>query len=154
MLLAWLIHGYLFFAGGSNFYLQFCIYSFQIYWSQIFVLPNKVVRSILEQKFNCFLWNGTCSSDICSEKTKVSWDLMCLEEGRWVGVKKARGLIRIRLLSIRTLGIQMDQMVFFMMSMHGYRQDGGMGGWYKSWTPSILWKKEKRKKRGKYNLHS
>jgi hypothetical protein len=59
------------------------IASFQIYWSQIFVLPNKVVRSILEQNFNRFLWNG--SSDICSEKTKVSWDLMCLEEGRWVG---------------------------------------------------------------------
>jgi hypothetical protein len=71
---------------------------------------------------------------------------MCLEEGRWVGVKKARGLIRIRLLSIRTLGIQMDQMVFFMMSMHGYRQDGGMGGWYKSWTRQFFEKKKKEKK--------
>jgi hypothetical protein len=101
MLLAWLIHGCLnnisslleaqtfifssvYIAFKSNIGLKFSSYL------------TRWVRSILEQKFNPFLWNG---SDVCSEKTKVSWDLMCLEEGRWVRVKKARGLIRIRLLS-------------------------------------------------------
>lgn len=64
------------------------LYSIQVYWSNIFILPKKVIRSI-EQKFNRFLWNG---NELCSPKAKVAWDLMCTQEGRWVGFEEVRRL--------------------------------------------------------------
>lgn len=64
------------------------LYSIQVYWSNIFILPKKVIRSI-EQKFNRFLWNG---NELCSPKAKVAWDLMCTQEGRWVGFEGVRRL--------------------------------------------------------------
>lgn len=54
------------------------LFSLQIYWSKVFILPKKVIR-LLEQKFNQFLWCGNDSK----AKAKVSWDKVCYpkEEG-------------------------------------------------------------------------
>jgi hypothetical protein len=49
------------------------LYSLQVFWSGIFILPTKILKAI-EQKFNRFLWNG---KDDCSAKAKVSWTEVC-----------------------------------------------------------------------------
>lgn len=51
--------------------LSLVLYTIQIYWSNIFILPKKV--RLIEQKFNRFLWNG---NDACAGKAKVSWDAL------------------------------------------------------------------------------
>jgi hypothetical protein len=43
------------------------LYSLQVYWTSIFILPKKVINAI-EQKFNRFLWNG---KDV--EAAKAKW---------------------------------------------------------------------------------
>jgi hypothetical protein len=50
------------------------LYSIQVYWSNIFVLPKKIIRSI-EQKFNRFLCN---ESEVCCAKAKFVCDLLCV----------------------------------------------------------------------------
>jgi hypothetical protein len=45
------------------------MYSLQVYWTGIFILPKKVIKSI-EQKFNRFMWNG---KDVKAAKAKVAW---------------------------------------------------------------------------------
>jgi hypothetical protein len=61
------------------------LYSVQVYYSSIFILPKKVIRAI-EQKFNRFLWNG---KDEGIARAKVSWSMLCLpkKEGG-LGIKK------------------------------------------------------------------
>jgi hypothetical protein len=49
------------------------LYSLQVYWTNIFILPKKVINAI-EQKFNRFLWNG---KDIEAAKAKVAWNDIC-----------------------------------------------------------------------------
>ncbi|XP_059430260.1 uncharacterized protein LOC132163900 [Corylus avellana] len=49
------------------------LYSLQVYWTGIFILPKKVIQAI-EQKFNRFLWNGKTEG---SAKAKVSWQELC-----------------------------------------------------------------------------
>ena len=46
------------------------IYSLQVYWTGIFILLKKVVKSI-EHKFNRFLWNG---KDVKVAKAKLAWN--------------------------------------------------------------------------------
>ena len=60
------------------------LYSVQVYYSSIFILPKKVIRAI-EQKFNRFLWNG---KDEGVARAKVSWSMLCLpkKEGGIYGV--------------------------------------------------------------------
>jgi hypothetical protein len=45
------------------------LYSLQVYWTGIFILPKSVIKAI-EHKFNRFLWNG---NSVGSAKAKVSW---------------------------------------------------------------------------------
>jgi hypothetical protein len=45
------------------------LYSLQVYWMGIFILPKRIIRAI-EQKFNKFLWNGNGEGVV---KAKVSW---------------------------------------------------------------------------------
>jgi hypothetical protein len=61
------------------------LYSLQVYWTGIFILPKKILKAI-EQKFNCFLWNGKCEG---AAKAKVSWSDLCFpkKEGG-LGLKK------------------------------------------------------------------
>jgi hypothetical protein len=49
------------------------LYSLQVFWSGIFILPKKIIRDI-SQKFNRFLWNGKDSN---SAKAKVAWNDVC-----------------------------------------------------------------------------
>jgi hypothetical protein len=49
------------------------IYSLQVYWTCIFILPKSVIKAI-EQKFNRFLWNG---NSVGFAKVKVSWKDVC-----------------------------------------------------------------------------
>jgi hypothetical protein len=50
------------------------LYSFQVFWSGMFILPKKILKD-MEQKFNRFLWNGT---DECAARAKVAWSEVCL----------------------------------------------------------------------------
>lgn len=65
------------------------LYSLQVYWTSIFILPKKIIKAI-EQKFNKFLWNG---KDEGSAKAKVSWPDLCFpkKEGG-LGLKKVRSV--------------------------------------------------------------
>jgi len=49
------------------------LFSLQVFWSNIFILPKAVIR-LLEQKLNRFLW---CGKDEHA-KAKVSWERVCL----------------------------------------------------------------------------
>jgi hypothetical protein len=49
------------------------LYSLQVYWIGIFILPKKIIRAI-EQKFNRFLWNG---KDGEAAKAIVAWADVC-----------------------------------------------------------------------------
>jgi hypothetical protein len=49
------------------------LYSLQVYWTRIFILPKMIIKAI-EQKFNTFLWNGM---DEGAAKAKVSWSNLC-----------------------------------------------------------------------------
>lgn len=49
------------------------LYSIQVYWFWIFILPKKIIKAI-EQKFNRFLWNGRDSG---SAEVKVAWADLC-----------------------------------------------------------------------------
>ncbi|XP_062167062.1 uncharacterized protein LOC133873362 [Alnus glutinosa] len=48
------------------------LFSLQVFWSRIFILPLKIIR-LLEQKLNRFLWNGNDSY----ARAKVAWDKVC-----------------------------------------------------------------------------
>lgn len=61
------------FAGRSQL-VSLVLYSIQVYWSSIFILPKKIIR-LLEQKFNRYLWSGT---DSVKARVKVAWDLICV----------------------------------------------------------------------------
>jgi hypothetical protein len=50
------------------------LYSLQVYWSSMFILPRKVIKEI-NPKFNRFLWNG---KDESSARAKIAWDEICL----------------------------------------------------------------------------
>jgi hypothetical protein len=54
--------------------ISYVLYSLQVYWSSIFILPKRVIKDI-EQKFNRFLWNGNIAG---GAKAKVSWTDVCL----------------------------------------------------------------------------
>jgi hypothetical protein len=49
------------------------LFSLQIFWSRIFILPKKIV-CLIEQKFNRFLWNGKDEK----AKAKVAWETICM----------------------------------------------------------------------------
>jgi hypothetical protein len=49
------------------------LYSLQVYWTGIFILPKKIIKDI-EQKFNRFMWNG---KTIGPTKAKISWKDLC-----------------------------------------------------------------------------
>jgi hypothetical protein len=50
------------------------LYSLQVYWTCIFLLPKHIIKTI-EQKFNRFLWNG---KDVKATKAKVAWSEICV----------------------------------------------------------------------------
>ena len=60
------------------------LFSIQVYWSSLFILPKKVIRKV-ESTLRSFLWKG---SELVSTGAKVSWSRVCLpiEEGG-LGIK-------------------------------------------------------------------
>jgi hypothetical protein len=67
--------------------ISFILYSLQVYWSGIFILPMKIIKDI-NQKFNRFLWNGRdgniakakmASNDLCFPKKEVGLGLKDLK---------------------------------------------------------------------------
>jgi hypothetical protein len=67
---SWLVR-HLSFAGRLQL-ISSVLFSLQVYWARIFILPKKIIR-LLEQKFNRFLWCGKDSK----AKAKVAWDNLC-----------------------------------------------------------------------------
>jgi hypothetical protein len=58
------------------------LFSLQVFWSSIFILPKAILR-LLEEKLNRFLWGGKDEK----AKAKVSWEKVCApKEGR-LGLK-------------------------------------------------------------------
>jgi hypothetical protein len=49
------------------------LYSIQVYWSSIFILPKRILKDI-NQKFSRFLWNVNYGN---AAKAKVSWTDIC-----------------------------------------------------------------------------
>jgi hypothetical protein len=64
--------------------LSFILYSLQIYWTRIFILPNKILK-VINQKFNRFLWNGREGS---AAKAKIAWSDVCFPKKEYgLGLK-------------------------------------------------------------------
>lgn len=49
------------------------LFSIQAYWTNVFILPKKVIKQI-ESLFNAYLWNA---SDDKATGAKVSWNVVC-----------------------------------------------------------------------------
>lgn len=65
--------------GGRVELVNSVLFSIQVYWASIFMLPQKVIQD-LEQLLRAFLWSG---SDLTHSGAKVSWKDICVpkEEG-------------------------------------------------------------------------
>lgn len=65
--------------GGRVQLVNSVLFSIQVYWASIFMLPQKVVQD-LEQLLRAFLWSG---SELKHSGAKVSWKDICVpkEEG-------------------------------------------------------------------------
>jgi len=64
--------------------LSFVLYSLQVYWTRIFILPNKILK-VINQKFNLFLWNGREGS---AAKAKIAWSDVCFPKKEYgLGLK-------------------------------------------------------------------
>jgi hypothetical protein len=63
------------------------LFSIQVYWSSMFMLPCSIIRKI-ESTLAAFLWKGT---SLTSSGAKVAWDSLCypLKEGG-LGIKKIK----------------------------------------------------------------
>jgi hypothetical protein len=68
---SWLVK-HLSFAGRLQL-ISSILFSLQVIWSRIFILPMKIIR-LLEQKFNRFLWNGKDEK----ARAKVAWEKVCV----------------------------------------------------------------------------
>ncbi|XP_028118147.1 uncharacterized protein LOC114315744 [Camellia sinensis] len=53
--------------------IQTILFSMQVYWSSLFILPRKVVREI-ENLLRAFLWSGV---DLKKHSAKIAWDKVC-----------------------------------------------------------------------------
>ncbi|XP_028097019.1 uncharacterized protein LOC114296888 [Camellia sinensis] len=60
------------YAGRSQL-IQSILFSMQVYWSSLFILPKKVIREI-ESILRAFLWSG---SELKTHSAKIAWDSVC-----------------------------------------------------------------------------
>jgi DNA polymerase III psi subunit len=68
----------------NNQLLSSILYSLQVFWTAIFILPKQKIKEI-NQKFNRFMWNG---KDSTSAKAKVAWSEVCyLKKEGGLGLK-------------------------------------------------------------------
>lgn len=54
--------------------ISFVLFSSQVYWASIFILPSKIMTEI-ESILSVFLWNG---AGLQSTGVKVSWSSVCV----------------------------------------------------------------------------
>jgi hypothetical protein len=79
---SWLVK-HLSFAGRLQL-LSSVLFSLQVFWARVFILPKKIIR-IIEQKFNRFMGSGADSR----AKAKVAWDKICFPKSEGgLGIKK------------------------------------------------------------------
>lgn len=75
------------------------LYSLQVFWSGIFILPKQIIHEITP-KFNRFLWNG---KDSVYDEAKVAWSELCFPKKEGLGLKIWR--FGINLLCLGIFGI-------------------------------------------------
>jgi hypothetical protein len=65
--------------------------SLQVYWAKVFILPKNII-SLLERKFNRFLWMGKDSK----AQAKVAWNNLCVPKREGcLGLKKLKPGIKL-----------------------------------------------------------
>lgn len=60
--------------GGRSQLISSVLFSIQVYWSSIFIIPHKMMMEI-EGILNAFLWNGV---ELKTAGVKVSWNAVCV----------------------------------------------------------------------------
>ncbi|XP_028095113.1 uncharacterized protein LOC114295119 [Camellia sinensis] len=68
---------------GVPFVIQFVLFSMQVFWTSLFILPKKVIRSI-ESLFRAFFWSGC---ELKKYGAKVSWDRLSPKNEGGLGFK-------------------------------------------------------------------
>lgn len=66
----------LFYAGGAQL-ISSVLFSMQVYWSSLFIIPKKVIKEI-EAMHRSFLWSGL---ELKKTGAKVAWDRLCAPRG-------------------------------------------------------------------------
>ncbi|XP_058203014.1 uncharacterized protein LOC131317484 [Rhododendron vialii] len=59
--------------GGRAKLVQFVLFSIQVYWSSIFIIPTKVLKDI-DKVLRAFLWSGP---ELKAFGAKIAWDYVC-----------------------------------------------------------------------------
>lgn len=73
--------------GGRAQLISSVLFSIQVYWASIFILPQKLIKEI-EGMLSAFLWKGT---DLKATRAKVSWSSVCvLKSGGGLDFKRLR----------------------------------------------------------------
>lgn len=60
--------------GGRLQMIKSVLFGMQTYWSQVFLLPKKIIK-LIESTCRTFLWTGQCH---LSKRALVSWDKVCM----------------------------------------------------------------------------
>ncbi|XP_058211744.1 uncharacterized protein LOC131323927 [Rhododendron vialii] len=72
---------------GRALLIQSILFSIQVYWSSIFIIPSKVIKEI-ECTLLAFLWSGT---ELKHSGAKVKWDqICCLKEEGGLGFRRIK----------------------------------------------------------------
>lgn len=75
--------------GGRMQLITLVLFSIQVYWSSIFILPSKILKDI-ESVLNAFVWKGV---DLKFHGVKVAWSTVCLPKSEGgLGFKEIEGL--------------------------------------------------------------
>jgi hypothetical protein len=91
---SWLFRN-LSFAGRLQLFF-FVLYSLQVYWNSIFILPKQIIKAI-EQKFNRFLWNGNDEGNARAQVLEMCF--LCQKKMGGLGIKKLKKWNRAAMMS-------------------------------------------------------
>ncbi|XP_028105446.1 uncharacterized protein LOC114304489 [Camellia sinensis] len=115
------------------------LFSMQVYWSSLFILPKKVVIEI-ENLLRAFLWSGI---DLKKHSAKIAWDKVCApkEEGglgfkslEKVSVPSDSSWVWRKILSLRK--------AIFPLILHKIGNGNATFLWHDNWHPvGSIWDK-------------
>lgn len=105
---------------GRSHLIQSILFSMQVYWSSLFILPKKVNREI-DSILKAFLWSGT---DLKTHSAKIAWDSVC--------APKNEGGLGFKSLDIWNKAAIAKHIWFFF--------SGGEGSMWCQWVKSYLLK--------------